>query len=68
MSITRAVVLSAGPSIKFNQAYISAESLRAGGGMALLMARVDPDTICLVERWWSNKILQYLHTTANIFT
>ena len=36
--------------------------------MALLMARVDPDTIRLVVRWLSNTILCYLHTTAKSFT
>ena len=43
-------------------------SLRAGGGVALLMARVDPYTICLVGRWQSNTIILYLHTTENSFT
>ena len=36
--------------------------------MALLMARVEPYTIRLVKRWWSDTMLCYLHTTANIFT
>ena len=36
--------------------------------MALLMDRVDPDTILLVGRWQSNIILRYLHTTSTIFT
>ena len=47
---------------------ISAHSLREGEGVALLMARVDPDTIRLVGRWMSDTILRYLHTTANSFT
>ena len=36
--------------------------------MALLMAQVDPDTICMVGRWRSNTMLRYLHTTAKRFT
>ena len=36
--------------------------------MALLMARVDPDTNLLVGRWLSDTILHYLHTTAKSFT
>ena len=36
--------------------------------MALLVARVDLDTIRLVGRWWSYTILCYLHTTAKSFT
>ena len=36
--------------------------------MDLLMARVDPDTIHMVQRWRSDMILSYLHTTANSFT
>ena len=36
--------------------------------MALLMAQVDPDTIRLVGRWRSNKMIRYLHTKANSFT
>ena len=34
--------------------------------MALIMARVDPDTIRLVGRWRSNTMLRYL--PANSFT
>ena len=35
--------------------------------MELLMARVDPYTLHLVERWRSNTMLRYLHTTAKRF-
>ena len=42
--------------------------MRAGGAMALLMARVDTDTIRLVVRCRSNLMLRYLHTTAQTFT
>ena len=39
-----------------------------GGGVALLMARLDPDTIRLVVRWLRETILRYLHMTAKSFT
>ena len=61
-------VQSAGPAIGFTEADISARSLRAGGAMNLLMARVDPYTIRLVGRWRSDTILRYLHTTENGLT
>ena len=64
----RAIIKSAGPSIGFNEAEISAHSLRAGGEVALLMVWVDPYNICLVGRWRSDTIICYLHTTANSFT
>ena len=67
MAAIRSVVQSAGPSIGFTEADISANSLLAGGGMALLMARVEPYTIRLVERWRSDMILRYLHTRAKSF-
>jgi hypothetical protein len=43
---------------------ISARSLRAGGVMALLCARVDPDIIRLVGRWRLDEMLRYLHLQA----
>jgi hypothetical protein len=43
---------------------ISARSLRAGGAMALLCARVDTDIIHLVGRWRSDEMLRYLHLQA----
>ena len=53
----------------FTKADICAHSLSAGGGgMALLMSRVDPYTIHLVGRWRSNTMLHYLHRTAKSFT
>ena len=42
--------------------------MRAGGAMALLMARVHTYTICLVGRWCRDVMLRYLHTTAQRFT
>ena len=48
---------------------VSMRSLSAGGGgMALLMARVDPYNTRLVGRWRSNAMLHYLHRTAKSFT
>jgi hypothetical protein len=43
---------------------ISARSLRAGGAMALLCARVDHNIIRLVGRWRSDEMLRYLHAQA----
>jgi ABC-type xylose transport system substrate-binding protein len=43
---------------------ISARSLRAGGAMALLCARIDTDIIRLVGRWRSDEMLRYLHAQA----
>lgn len=43
---------------------ISARSLRAGGAMALLCAKVDTDIIKLVGRWRSDEMLRYLHLQA----
>ena len=40
----------------------------ASGAIALLMARVNIDTIRLVGRWSIDAILYYLHTTAQTFT
>lgn len=40
---------------------ISARSLRAGGAMALLVGRVDTDTIKLLGRWHSDAMMRYLH-------
>ena len=38
------------------------------GGIALLMARVNPDTIRIIGRWRSDTMLHYLHTTSNSVT
>ena len=43
---------------------LSARSLRAGGAMALLCAKVDTDIIRLVGRWRSDEMLRYLHLQA----
>ena len=36
--------------------------------MALLVARLEPDTTHLVGRWQSDIMLCYLHTTEKSFT
>ena len=36
--------------------------------MALLMSRVDLDTIWLVGRWWSDTMLHSPHITSKSFT
>ena len=64
----RAAVRAAGLSIRFTEADISAHSLHEEGDIAILMARVEPDTIRLVGRWRSDTILYYIHTTAKSFT
>ena len=56
------------PQVGFTLEDISARSMRAGGAMALLMARVDTDTICLMGMWRSDIMLRYLHTTAQTLT
>ena len=56
------------PQVGFTSEDLSARSMRAGGAISLLMARVDTDTILLVGRWRSNIMLCYLHTTAQTFT
>ena len=43
---------------------VSARSFWAGGAMALLVAKVDPDVIRLLGRWRSDKMLRYLHLSA----
>jgi hypothetical protein len=43
---------------------ISARSMRAGGAMALLCARVDQNIIQLLGRWRSDEMMRYLHLQA----
>ena len=43
---------------------VSAKSLRAGGAMALLCARVDTNLIKLLGRWHSDTMMRYLHVQA----
>ena len=64
----RATTKIIGPQVLFTPDDVSSRSMRAGIYMALLMARVDTDTICLVGRWCRNSMLRYLHTTSQTFT
>jgi hypothetical protein len=57
-------LLHFGDTLGITPADISARSLRATGAMALLCARVDHDTIRLIGRWRSDKMLRYLHAQA----
>jgi hypothetical protein len=59
-AVLQQAVHVAGPSIGFLVSDVSARSLRAGG-MALLCAHVDKDTIRLLGRWRSDEMLSYLH-------
>jgi hypothetical protein len=52
------------PITGFSPSDISARALRAGGAMALLCAKVDPDVIKLLGRWQSDQMLRYLHLQA----
>ena len=60
----RASVQALGPTLGFSPAEVSARSLRASGAMALLCARVDPDTIRLLGRWKSDTMYRYLTVQA----
>ena len=63
----RAATTTMGPQVGFIPEDISARLMRAGGAMALIMARVDTTTIRLVGRWCSDVMLRYLHTTVKTF-
>lgn len=54
----------AGAPLGLDPARISARSLRPGGAMALLCAKIDTDVIKLVGRWRSDVMLRYLHVQA----
>jgi hypothetical protein len=60
----RQAATSLQPTLGLDPRTISARSLRAGGAMALLCARVDTDIIRLVGRWRSDEMLRYLHLQA----
>jgi len=60
----RTTVTALGPRYGLQPHEISVRSLRASGAMALLCARVDTDTIHLLGRWRSDKMLRYLHVQA----
>jgi hypothetical protein len=63
-SMLRLAATSLQPTLGLDPRTISARSLRAGGAMALLCARVDTDIIRLVGRWRSDEMLRYLHLQA----
>ena len=67
-AVLRAATTLMGPPVGFTLEGVSAQSMRAGGAMALLMACVNTDMIRLVGRWRSDVMLRYLHTTAQTFT
>ena len=54
----RAATTTMGPQVGLTPEDVSARSMRAGGAMALLMARVDTDTIRLMGRWRSDVMLR----------
>eukprot|EP00957_Ditylum_brightwellii_P102767 7831563-Ditylum_brightwellii.AAC.1 len=63
-ALLRCGVTAIGKDIGLKAQEISARSMRAGGAMALLLGRVDSDTIRLIGRWRSDEMLRYLHTSA----
>ena len=64
----RAAVRFLGSGLGFTPAEVSARSLRAGGAMALLVAKVDTDVIRLLGRWRSDEMFRYLPLTAEPIT
>jgi len=62
--VLRAACRILGPALGLAPGDISARSLRAGGAMALLIAKVDTDIIQLIGRWQSDVMLHYLTTQA----
>ena len=64
----RAAVDYIGPSLGFGASEVSARSLRAGGAMALIVSKIDPDIIRLLGRWRSDCMLRYLHMQAGVLT
>jgi hypothetical protein len=60
----RLACATVGPTLGLLPSDISARSLRAGGAMALLCAKVDMDIIRLLGRWQSDAMMRYLHLQA----
>ena len=60
----RDTVVFIGSDLGFLPSEVSACSLHAAGATALLVANVDPDVIRLLGRWRSDKMLRYLHVSA----
>ena len=53
-----------GDSLGIYPREISARALRAGGAMALILAKIDPTLVKLMGRWKSDIMLRYLHRSA----
>ena len=53
-----------GEDLGFLPSDVSACSLRAGGAMALLVGKVDPDIIQILGRWRLDEMFCYLHLSA----
>ena len=53
-----------GKDLGFLPGEVLSRSLRAASAMALLVSKVDTDIICLLGRWRSDEMLQYLHLSA----
>jgi hypothetical protein len=61
----RTSVRALGSASGFHHSEFSARPLRAAGGKALVLcAHGDSDTICLLGRWHSDKMLRYLTVQA----
>ena len=45
---------------------ISAQSLRVGGAMVILLNNIDPNRISLIVRWCSYKMICYISVTAHL--
>jgi hypothetical protein len=43
---------------------ISARSLRTGGAMAILFGKIDINSIRMMDQWYSDAMLRYLHMQA----
>ena len=53
-----------GANLGFLPSDVSAQSLRAAGAMALLVAEINPDIIQVLGHWRSDKMFCYLHLSA----
>ena len=53
-----------GGSLGLQTKHTSARSLQAGGAMVILIGNIDTDTIRIIRRWHSVKIMRYLHVIA----
>ena len=60
----RTACMAVGHALGLQCSDISARSLRAGGAMVLLCAKVDDNIIRLLGLWHSDTMLHYLHLQA----